>query len=197
MGTSPVTTPKQGGFEVVIIYAQPEDGCPAPKECTSADLFVSTASDVTTLLTPSAISSLLERPVSDTSSPAQTPPSASFQKPAPINSSPVEKPAFSQSATTVKLPPSVHWTVDTSSPANIIPVPAHSGSPMYYGQSGELHLLILQRNRATLPDICNIRSISSRVLCILDLQFHVSIRQLGSLRLHRCYLHPDRLQGVV
>jgi hypothetical protein len=49
------------------------------------------------------------------------------------SSEPSPAAAISQSADTQQLLPNVHWSVDTSSLANIIPVPVGTGSDFYYG----------------------------------------------------------------
>ncbi|KAL8369786.1 hypothetical protein RB595_000224 [Gaeumannomyces hyphopodioides] len=96
-----------GGFEVTIVYAQPQGGCPAKKlECPPEDIFGRPAAK------PS------------TSSSGHGSSSSWGSKSGPI---------LSQEAQAVKLKPAVHWGTDTSKISNVVPLDVGSGNQLYYG----------------------------------------------------------------
>ncbi len=110
-GNSSVSVPPSSGFEVVIVYAQPEEGCRA-RACSSEQPF----SSGQTLSSSAGIS-----------------PPASPQATASASS-----PGVVVSESGYQLMPNVHWSVDISSPTNVIPISVGNGHPLYYGSSGML-----------------------------------------------------------
>lgn len=107
---SSITLPNEQGFELVIVYVEPEEGC-SVTQCSAEGPFASSSS----FPSPSASSSA-------------------------TSTSPAGEPLFTQSGSTTQLLPNVHWSTNTSPATNVIPLPIGSGSPFYYGNPGELSL---------------------------------------------------------
>ncbi|KLU87043.1 hypothetical protein MAPG_06049 [Magnaporthiopsis poae ATCC 64411] len=98
------------GFEVTIVYAEPQGGCPAKRpECPPEDIF--------------------GRPT------ASKPSSSSSGQSGPASWGGKSGPVLSQEAEAIKLKPAVHWGTDTSKISNVVPVNVGSGNRLYYGSS--------------------------------------------------------------
>ncbi|KAK0643282.1 hypothetical protein B0T16DRAFT_459448 [Cercophora newfieldiana] len=109
-----IDTQTQKGFEVVIVYATPDAGCPAnPTECKAPPAGP-----------PSPLSTGKQKPPSPVVSPGK-------------NNSPGKKPdsTWDHTGPLDTLMPAVHWNCDTMPATNVIPIKPGTGSNMYYGVS--------------------------------------------------------------
>ncbi|KAK0624288.1 hypothetical protein B0T14DRAFT_495587 [Immersiella caudata] len=111
-----IETVTQSGFEVVIVYATPDAGCPAnPTECKAHPAGP-----------PSPLSTGKKPP---------SPVSPGKKPPSPV--SPGENPdsTWDHTGPLDTLMPAVHWNCDTMPATNVIPIKPGAGSNMYYGVS--------------------------------------------------------------
>ncbi|KAK4450584.1 hypothetical protein QBC34DRAFT_296884 [Podospora aff. communis PSN243] len=113
-----IETVTQKGFEVVIVYATSDAGCPAnPTECKAPPAGP-----------PSPLSTGKQKP------PSPKPPSSIVS---PGKNSPGKKPdsTWDHTGPLDTLMPAVHWNCDTMPATNVIPIKPGTGSNMYYGVS--------------------------------------------------------------
>jgi hypothetical protein len=101
----------QGGFEVTIVYVQPEAGCAAPP--TTCDRAIPDGT--------------IPAPVLEAVAAAAEPTYTATVTATAARSSKV----FTSPAATLR--PAVHWSVNTEASENVVPVPAAKGNKLYYG----------------------------------------------------------------
>ena len=105
---------QEGGFEVKIVYVRPQEGCTAPP---------TTCENVPDGTIPAP--TLIEE-VAAAAEPTRAKPKATATQ---------SKKVFEAPVATLK--PAVHWSVDTKSTKNVVPVPPTEGNKLYYGLSSK------------------------------------------------------------
>jgi hypothetical protein len=141
---STIDIPTVDGFEVVIVYVQPEGGCSAT-QC-SPDGPFATSSFVSSTSKSTSTTSTNDKAYTSSTPGSKFTTSTDNGDNRNEDSSPTlsaEEPFFSEPGKIALLLPNVHWTTNTAPATNVIPLEIGDGSPFYYGSPGECTCTIL------------------------------------------------------